>query len=229
MKTVGYYENKILLTKDEYAITCALLGGHMQEDVYCEDGDYGIFDTYFFPSAKPSSEQTTEILRLRTYEPNAEAHSRVNLELITKSGDFYKKNTCSLPYYQAMEFVNYSQTPSCCSEENQACVDEIANFLATNSVKHGMYTSLKRRAYNCEKDGLRVSFDTDILLRKVDVNLYSGDYGMPVIDDDCYVMTIKYNTQLPLWFSQVLLTLSTLKTKLSRYARRYSNSLKNPV
>ncbi len=232
MKTVGYYENKILLTKEEYAITCALLSGHMQEDIYCEDGGYGIFDTYFFPSTtKNTNELATQLglLRLRTYDSNADAYSNVSLELITKTGDILKKSRCSLPYYQVMDFISYSQKPSTFSPDEESAIEEISAYLASNSVSHGMYTSLKRRSFENTKCGLRVNFDTDVLLRKVDVNLYSGDYGMPVTDDSCYVMTVKHQNELPLWFQQILLTLSTLRNKVARYARRYSNSLKSSV
>ncbi len=223
MKNSGYNEYKIWLNSEETNIATALLGTQMQMDEHCTQDDYyNVYDMYYDSRVGSNSpEGVDERLRIRTYDASATPDSPVSIELIQKFGDTVSKSTLSLPYYLAMSFINHAQSPDDIYEEEKDVASRIAGFLKGNNVTASSYISAKRRAYNSEEHNLRVCFDTDVLHRDIDVDLYSGDYGMPVLEENCYIMTIKHIGELPVWFEQILMTLSTIKARRTRIVRKF--------
>ena len=61
--------------------------------------------------------------------------------------------------------------------------------------------------------------------RDYDLDLRSGDYGSPLIDEDKILMEIKVFGACPLWLSRLLSEIGAFPTSFSKYGACYANHL----
>jgi len=85
-----------------------------------------------------------------------------------------------------------------------------------------VYLSYERRAYFEKNDGdFRVTFDKNITTRREDVRLESGSYGQQLLPENTYLMEIKINRAVPLWFTRILSELEIYPVSFSKYGTEY--------
>lgn len=90
-----------------------------------------------------------------------------------------------------------------------------------------MLISCEREAYFCKADnGLRITFDRNILYRDTELLLNSKRCGTPILPHGCVLMEIKAEGALPLWLCRALGERKIYKTSFSKYGRAYIDTLK---
>ena len=93
-----------------------------------------------------------------------------------------------------------------------------------------MYISYERIAMNEVKDsGLRVTFDTNILWRKEELNLKEGSWGTPILEPGQRLMEIKIAGAMPLWLGEILDKLYIYPVSFSKYGRAYQDQIKQEM
>lgn len=171
-----------------------------------------------------------EKLRLRSYKMPTKADDLVFLELKKKIGGIVTKRRAVLHYDEAMEFVLSGKVPLADSYQDQQVIAEIRGFLSRYVVVPRVYISYQRVAFFGKEEGeLRVSFDNNILTRRDQVNLYDGDYGAELLDNDCLLMEIKCAGAIPLWLVHALSQCKAYATSFSKYGAEFQKHIKNKL
>ena len=84
--------------------------------------------------------------------------------------------------------------------------------------------SYDRRAYfkedEFEKD-LRLTFDSGIRARRMDLDLRHGSYGQPLLDQEYYIMEVKVSHSVPMWVARLLSDNGVSRCHFSKYGTEY--------
>lgn len=207
----------------------------MDLDNFCKNGDrYMIYNLYFDTEdddvIRRSLEKPyyKEKLRMRSYTLPTCDDDMVFLELKKKIGGVVSKRRVRMTLSQATNFIEKGNIPAMDRYKDKQVLEEIADFLSRNPAKEKVYISYERRAY-FDKDNpeLRVSVDKNILTRRKDVNLISGDYGAELLSEGRMLMEIKCDAHIPLWLCHLLSEMKLYKTNFSKYGTEYKSFLKS--
>lgn len=235
IKTFKRYELKYFVTPEQYQIIRTELEKYMFLDKYCRNaGSYMIYNLYFDTEnddiirrslAKPFYK---EKLRMRSYSMPTYGENTVFLELKKKIGGIVTKRRTVMTLSQAALFVEKGLIPEMHNYKDKQVLAEIADFLSRNPAKPKVFIRYERTAFFAKNNPeLRVSFDKNILSRRTDVNLMSGDYGADLVTDDRILMEIKCEGHIPLWLCHLLSEMKIYKTNFSKYGTEYKNFVKN--
>ena len=105
---------------------------------------------------------------------------------------------------------------------NRQVLKEIDYFKSIYDLKPKVYLSYDRYAFFEKNDGdFRVTFDTNITTRRGDVRLESGSYGNRLLPQNIYLMVIKINGSVPMWFTSCLSDLKIYPVSFSKYGTEY--------
>lgn len=227
LKTFKRYELKYMLNREEFEIVVHALKKKMDYDPYCVDGNrYNIYNVYFDTDDDAvirhsiSSPYYKEKLRLRSYKIPGKK-DKVFLELKKKIGGVVNKRRALMNYEEAIDFVN-NPTINLENSLDKQVLEEIKYYLSNNSVKPKVFIRYERLAFfDKENDSFRVSFDSNIMTRRKDVNLHMGDFGEDLVDDGLYLMEVKCGGGMPLWFCKIISEMKLRKASFSKYGNEY--------
>lgn len=165
-----------------------------------------------------------EKLRLRSYGvPKAE--DKVFLELKKKyQGVVYKRRT-SMTLREAERFLKGKRRPTSQIER------EIAWFLSFyKGIEPSMFVSYDRDSFcGIEDKALRITFDSNPLVREERLSLSDGIWGEKILDEGLYIMEVKSPYAIPLWLSHILNELEIFPTSFSKYGTGYLKSQKRKL
>ena len=227
--TFKRYEIKYLLDEKTYLELRKRLEGKMVVDQYGEKTVCNIyFDTPDSRLIRTSLEKPIykEKLRLRSYG-TPERNSTVFVELKKKyKGVVYKRRE-DMVLSEAEAYLYQGWKPGFSSQ----VLREIDWFLKYyGQITPAMYISYERIAMNEVKDsGLRVTFDTNILWRKEELNLKEGSWGNPILEPGQRLMEIKIAGAMPLWLGEILDKLYIYPVSFSKYGRAYQDQIKQEM
>lgn len=234
IKTFKRVELKYFLTSEQYSLLRIELDKRMDLDKFCrKNGSYMIYNLYFDTDHNDIIRQSLakpyykEKLRMRSYALLAGSDQHVFLELKKKIGGTVTKRRAVLPLTQANDFLESGIIPEGDYKDSQVLA-EIAYFLKRNPAKPRVFISYERIAFFAKDNPeLRISFDQNILARRSDVNLISGNYGQALVNDNRLLMEIKCDGTIPLWLSDLLSELKIYKTSFSKYGTEYQYFVKH--
>ena len=227
--TFKRYEIKYLLDEKTYLELRKRLEGKMVVDQYGEKTVCNIyFDTPDSRLIRTSLEKPVykEKLRLRSYgTPERNSTVFVELKKIYK-GVVYKRRE-DMVLSEAEAYLYQGWKPGFSSQ----VLREIDWFLKYyGQITPAMYISYERIAMNEVKDsGLRVTFDTNILWRKEELNLKEGSWGNPILEPGQRLMEIKIAGAMPLWLGEILDKLYIYPVSFSKYGRAYQDQIKQEM
>lgn len=218
------YEKKYLLSEEQYREIVAAAKPHLSKDRY---GNYTIYNIYFdtpdFRLIQASLEKPIykEKLRLRSYYvPSAD--SKVFVELKKKYKGVVYKRRVAMSYKESYYYLMKGCSPN---KDNQI-LKEIDWFKSFYNPQPAVNLSYKREAYKgLDDDALRITFDTDILWRKSNLDLSNGAYGSAVLGDKQRLMEIKTKGAMPLWLSGILNEANAFPVSFSKYGACYLQML----
>lgn len=215
------YEKKYLLTACQYDSFMSKTRDRFTEDAFARSAISNIyFDTADYLLIRRSLEKPVykEKLRLRSYScPRAE--DEVFIELKKKFKSVVFKRRARLPLCAAVDYLRYGLRP----EGSSQILDEVDWFMH-------LYPELEARMYiyydrhslcGTQEDGLRVTFDRNILWRSEDLLLSAGAYGESLLPEGSTLMEIKIPFAMPLWLAHILDELGIYSTSFSKYGNSY--------
>lgn len=222
------FEHKYLLTAQEYVKALECMDAHMDLDDYnFNRKPYTIANIYYDTAddylIRRSLEKPVykEKLRLRSYGvPNDD--SKVFLEIKKKFKGIVNKRRTVLGLNEAYDFTESGIRPSHRDYMNEQVIDEIEYFLDRERLYPKVYIAYDRIAY-FEKGNpdLRISFDQNIRSRRYDLRLEAGDYGLPILDNERYLMEIKTSRAKPIWLVHMLSELDLRRSSFSKYGTEF--------
>lgn len=218
------YEKKYLLSREKYLELWSQLESRLMPDQFFQSTVMSLYyDWDDFRLIRSSIEQPVykEKLRLRSYDVPGE-ESPVFVELKKKyKGIVYKRRV----RMTEREAEDYLAGRTAAPAEDQIS-REIDWFLKTNPVQPKVLIACDRKAYvGREEPGLRLTFDSSIRWRDIQLRLTEGDHGRELLEDGQVLLEIKMPESAPLWLAELLSSLEIFPRSFSKYGQCYKNQL----
>ncbi len=218
-------EIKYLLTKEQRDYIEAGMSRYMKKDKFFHSSIRNIyFDTDSYRLIRRSLEKPVykEKLRIRSYG-QCEAGDDVFVELKKKYKSVVYKRRLQMPERDVIEWFsgNTGKRPdSQIGREIEYCRSYYGEL------KPAVFLSYERDSYaSMGDDGLRITFDRDIMSRETDMSLEKETWGRRLIREDQVLMEIKTGPGLPLWMTNLLNETGSYKTSFSKYGEAYKQFL----
>jgi hypothetical protein len=214
------YELKYLISNEQRNQIVAAMADHMTADVHGRSTIFSLyFDTPDYLLIRRSIEKPIykEKLRLRSYGV-ADADTTVFVELKKKYESVVYKRRIGMTEREAEDYL-LAHKPIADSQIARE-IDYCLHHYEHLSPK--VLLSYEREAFYADGDpNFRVTFDENILWRDYDVDLTSGVYGTPILDEGRSLMEIKTAGAIPLWMVQILSEKRIRQTSFSKYGSAY--------
>ncbi|MEG1633375.1 MAG: polyphosphate polymerase domain-containing protein [Oscillospiraceae bacterium] len=214
------YEKKYLMPEPIYRELRRRLAPHMREDEY---GLHTICNIYYDTPDSDLIRRSIdnpvykEKLRLRSYGvPTLD--SKVFLEIKKKYKKVVNKRRIQLTLREAYDYLEHGVRP----QKDSQILREIDFFLQRYPLTRGTYLAYDRVALvGVQDDECRVTFDRNIRSRRRLTELENGDWGEFLLPQGYYLMESKVMGATPLWFSEILSSLSVYPVSFSKYGNIY--------
>lgn len=145
-----------------------------------------------------------EKLRLRSYGTPTD-DTKVFLELKKKCNKVGTKRRTKLPYRDLQQYLATGRHPDGLSYIDEQVLREIDYYRSHHDVAPRVYVSYLRNAYFGKEDpSFRVTFDSDILTRRQDLDLALGRYGEPALSPGKTLLEVKFAGAVPVWFCRIM-------------------------
>ncbi len=222
-------EIKYIITKQQHDDLLRMLEGRMQPDQYGVTRICNIyFDTHTFRLIRESIEKPKykEKLRIRTYGI-PKGSDLAFIEIKKKLNGVVYKRREEVPYDEAFALLTERKH----TEKHSHIIEEIEWFLDQyGALEPAMVLCYDRQAFfGAEDPLLRMTMDTRIDYRLDQLDLKLGDHGIPLIDDSVYILELKVNQAMPLWFSHALDELKIYPGSYTKYGNAYKKLLSEGV
>jgi hypothetical protein len=166
-----------------------------------------------------------EKLRVRSYG-TPERDGKVYVEIKKKFHGLVNKRRSALPLDEAYRFLATGVMPEISEGMNPQVLAEIQYFLQQYELRPQVFLSYERLAFfGTGEHDLRVSFDTKIITRRIDLRLESGIYGEKLLPDGKWLMEVKTAESIPLWLCRILSEYQIYPISFSKYGTEYKQSL----
>lgn len=214
------YENKYLLSRDQYERLTAAMTPYMAPD------DYGIttirnvyYDTPTCRLIRRSLEKPVykEKLRLRSYR-RVTAGDDVFVEIKKKYDGVVYKRRVAMAECRAIDWL---------AGGIMGQTGQIAREIETFRRYYGevcptVFLSYDRQAWYCRGGSdFRVTFDTDIRARCTELSLERPAGGALILPPELVLMELKCGGGIPLWMVALLTEEKLYKTSFSKYGTAY--------
>ena len=213
------YEKKYLLTRTQYEAMLDGMRGHMVPDAY---GSYSIGNVYYdtpdYQLIRASLEKPVykEKLRMRSYGVPG-GRDTVFVEIKKKFDGVVYKRRITMEMRDAALYLSGAR-----KGDGSQISREIDYFLRLYRPVPKAFIGYDREAYAAADGGeLRVTFDTNLRARDVDVDLRLGDHGVPLLPSGLYLMEIKIPGTAPTWLARLLSENDIFPTSFSKYGAYY--------
>lgn len=218
------YEEKYMLTPDQYSALLEGMKDHTVPDIYGKTTNCSIYyDTDSWDLVRRSIEKPVykEKLRVRSYGTPSDGDP-VFIEIKKKYEDIVYKRRTSV---SSEDSERYLAGDGRLSPGNQIG-SEIEWFQKMHRAKPKVYIAYSRTSYaGAENPELRITFDQDIRFRDYALDLREGDFGERMLPDDRILMEIKSPGSTPLWLVRLLSDIGARPTSYSKYGSYYKEHI----
>ena len=230
------YEIKYLMDSQQYEEVQAVLGKYMELDEYNKSHPlYTISNIYYDTDNNHlirnslDKPKYKEKLRLRAYGvPSLE--DKVYLEIKKKVRGLVNKRRTGLTLQEAYVFCSTGKKPEVKKYMNKQVLNEIEYFLQLYDLSPKLYLAYDRKAYfGVDQRDLRITFDTNVRVRRHDLRLEAGDHGEKLLNEDIWLMEVKAEKSIPIWLSKMLSDIGLFKTSFSKYGTEYKSLLSKTI
>ena len=238
------YEVKYMLSTDQKDAVIEVLLDQMNLDPYNSGGKYYTICNIYYDTEDNTLIQRSlsrppykEKLRLRGYgvpKPGDIVFLEINQELaailkLSELGNVDWNVLLGRSCIELEEAKRYMETgvlPEFQPYMNRQVLREIDYFTHIYDLKPKLYLAYDRLAFFDKSDsGFRVSFDTNIRTRRYDLSLDAGDHGQKMLKDDLWLMEVKIDKNLPLWFAHLLQENKMYNSSFSKYGTEYARMI----
>lgn len=225
-------EKKYLLNQQQYEAMIENISDYMVMDTYNKNNQFYKISNIYYDTINNDIIRTCidkpiykEKLRIRSYGvPSVE--DNVFVEIKKKyNGIVYKRRT-QMQLKDAYQYLRGDISASYIiqnnSNINNQLLGEIDYYKNFYKVVPKVYLSYDRLAYFEKNDGdFRITFDTNITTRREDIRLEYGSFGELLLPENMYLMEIKINRAVPLWFVKIMSDLKIYPVSFSKYGTEY--------
>lgn len=215
------YEEKYMLTMEQYKIFLEGMQEYMEPDIYGETVNCNIYyDTDNWELIRKSIEKPVykEKLRVRSYGVPRTGDIAF-IELKKKYADIVYKRRITMPCEDSKGYL-CGTLPH--PAANNQIGREIDYFQKMHQAKPKVYIAYDRISFaGIDNPELRITFDRNIRFREYDLDLRSGDYGEKMLSDEDILMEIKIPGVAPLWVAKLLSFIGVKPTSFSKYGHYY--------
>ena len=225
-------EKKYMLDKEQYEAVINKMSSHMEVDAYNKDNKFYMISNIYYDTPddrliRASIEKPAykEKMRVRSYGvPGID--DNVFVEIKKKYNGIVNKRRTGIKLGDAYDYLDGKITAGMLEKKNERInrqvLGEIDYFKHFYNLQPKLYLSYERMAYFEKNDGsFRVTFDTDITTRRHDVRLELGSYGKKIIPENMFLMEIKINKAVPIWFTKILSEYDIYPVSFSKYGTEY--------
>ena len=214
---------KEYLVEDDYPISTI-------SNIYFDTEDFAVLQDDDFGNNRK------EKVRMRTYLSNPKVDSQVFLEIKTndQEGVGRKFRLLSTP----SSIINFMTKGRLDSTITDKVVIEKVKKLHQDykqAIQPRMYIyydrySLKEKKYieGYDYNKIRITIDQNLVYRDENVNLFAGNHGVALLDDDTVIMEIKAPGNKPQWLQDILNKYGLMEHKFSKYSCAYHKSQELP-
>lgn len=235
-------ETKFKRIETKYVVSKEILEKLIQDlKEYLVEDDYPIstisniyFDTEDFDVLLDDDfgDKRKEKVRMRTYLSQPKVDSQVFLEIKTKDqeGVGRKFRLLSTPItilnFMTKGHLDASITDKVVIEKVKKLHQDYKQGIKPRMFIYYDRYSLKEKkyieGYNYNK--IRITIDQNLVYRDENVNLFSGNQGAPLLDDNTVIMEIKAPGNKPQWLQDILNKYGLIEHKFSKYSCAYHRS-----
>lgn len=225
-------EKKYLLNQQQYETMLEKISDYMVMDAYNKNNQFYKISNIYYDTINNDIIRTCidkpiykEKLRIRSYGvPSIE--DNVFVEIKKKyNGIVYKRRTqmqLNDAYHYLSGNVSASYIIQNNSKINNQLLGEIDYYKNFYKIVPKVYLSYDRLAYFEKNDGdFRITFDTNITTRREHIRLEYGSFGEMLLPENMYLMEIKINRAVPLWFARIISDLNIYPVSFSKYGTEY--------
>lgn len=233
-------EKKYLIDGTQYGCLQEKIRTHMEYDAYNPSGEqYKICNIYYDTGQdtliRHSIEKPVykEKLRIRSYGSPKE-QDMIFVELKKKYKGIVNKRRTAMPLSDAYAYLDgrllKEEVLAKNSGINRQVLEEIDYFKQLYRMSPKLYLSYDRIAYwDKENPDFRLTFDCNITTRRKEVRLEAGSYGTQLLPRGIYLMELKVNQAVPLWFAKLMSELQIYPISFSKYGSEYKAMLRSQV
>lgn len=217
-------ETKYILDRATLALLEAEMQAYLIPDDYATSTISNVyFDNDDFQMIQDSIAKKggREKLRMRTYVEEPTDDSQVFLEIKKKCDEVGFKYRLVSNLTSVVNYIENSLADETISDERvKAEVEELQERYV--DLKPKMVISYERYSRKgLEDKKVRVTVDSNIRYRDYDVDLTSGRYGLPLLEEGQVIMEIKISGQYPQWLADILNKYGIEEQSFSKYGRAY--------
>lgn len=225
-------EKKYLLNQQQYEAMLENISDYMVMDTYNKNNQFYKISNIYYDTINNDIIRTCidkpiykEKLRIRSYGVPS-VKDNVFVEIKKKyNGIVYKRRT-QMQLKDAYQYLRGDISASYIiqnnSNINNQLLGEIDYYKNFYKVVPKVYLSYDRLAYFEKNDGdFRITFDTNITTRREDIRLEYGSFGELLLPENMYLMEIKINRAVPLWFVKIMSDLKIYPVSFSKYGTEY--------
>lgn len=215
-------ETKFMLSEETYQALLIQLNTYMRPNVYAHSTITNLYyDTPTYQMIRWSIEKPDykEKIRVRSYEGVPNKESQVFAEVKKK----FQKVVYKRRIYEQLQAVQAFFE----GEEDALADSQVKNELAYMKKQYGqlqlmMYIYYDRYSLQGREDeGVRITFDSNLIYRDYDLDLEKGIYGETLLPEGYRLMEVKISGAYPLWLSHILSSLNIYKSSFSKYGAAY--------
>lgn len=213
-------EIKYLLTEEQKARVLSALAPYIAEDSYGHTSIRNIYydtDTYLLIRRSIEKPIFKEKLRLRSYGL-VSPHDTVFAEIKRKYRGTVYKRRLPLSEMQAAAWMG-GERPAGLSGQIASEIDYFLSYYETLAPR--VFLSYERDAYIAKRDGLRVTFDSNVLARCEGLSLCEEVGGRSLLPEGMTLMELKCSNALPLYVTSILTREGIYKASFSKYGEAY--------
>lgn len=218
-------EIKYLIDEDTYQLFKKEIDNYVKPDIYPNSVICNIyFDNDDYELINKSIDKPTykEKVRLRSYNiPNK--NSKVYLEIKKKYDGVVAKRRIGTTLDKINKYLNNN-----INIDNSINFKEIDNVIKRYDLKPKIYVAYNREAYlGNNDDNLRITFDSNLRSRTLDLDLSLGDSGKLYFDKPMYIVEIKTLGSMPLYLVNILNKLKIYPISFSKVGSIYERMMIN--
>ncbi len=236
INTFKRYENKYVLTREQYDVIMIRVREQMRPDDFCRGGQMYQVNTIYYDTPDfdiirrcISYPDYKEKLRMRSYGTPKSDEDQVFVCIKKKLINEGNKRRAVMKLREAKEFLTTGRRPQCTDYMNIQVMNEIDYFKRELDLRPAVFIGYDREAFFGKgDDSFRVTVDSNLLYRTTDLDLKKGSYGTRLLEANRYLMEIKIPGAMPLWLSHALSRAEAFPTGFSKYRRAFEAERQRP-
>lgn len=215
-------EQKYLLNEKQYLAIKKALKENFQKDKYFESKIYNLYfdndndDMMANSLDKPIYKAK---IRIRSYQEVKKHNDIVFLEIKKKYKGIVYKRRITLTYKEYQDYINENKLPT----HDIQIMKEIDYEIKQYNLKPKIFVAYDRQSYYSKTDtNFRITIDENLRSRFNELSLKDSKKNKIFFQEKTYIMELKSQYGLPLWFTKILSENNIYKKSFSKVGSIYT-------